>query len=128
MTRAARKSVVRRERAGDVGGSFGRDYARAMSRVARRCDHHDGAAGGQACNDGGDLGLRRAAGSDLYLNRTGRLATILRRNGVFCVNTRCCSPGRRRSPGSSPASRGIDHPDRFIHGAPWTRAATGLRS
>lgn len=128
MTRAARKSVVvesagmETETSVDVSGA---DYRDAMSRVAGAVHviTTDGAAG-----PGGATMTAVTSVSDtpptvlICLNRTGRLATILRRNGVFCVNT--LFAGEEALAGVFAGVGGIDHPDRFAHGT-WTRAATG---
>lgn len=56
------------------------------------------------------------------LNRTGRLAGILRGNGVFCVNTLVA--GDEDLAAVFAGRGGLDHAARFAHGA-WTVGETG---
>lgn len=56
------------------------------------------------------------------INRTGRLNTILRGNGVFCVNTLVA--GDEDLAGVFAGRGGLDHEARFDHGA-WIAGTTG---
>lgn len=56
------------------------------------------------------------------INRTGRLAAILRANGVFCVNT--LVEGDEGLAGIFAGKGGLDHEARFDHGV-WAVASTG---
>jgi flavin reductase (DIM6/NTAB) family NADH-FMN oxidoreductase RutF len=56
------------------------------------------------------------------INRTGRLAAILRGNGVFCVNT--LVEGDEGLAGIFAGKGGLDHEARFDHGV-WATASTG---
>ncbi len=56
------------------------------------------------------------------INRTGRLNTILRGNGVFCVNTLVC--GDEDLAGVFAGKGGLDHEARFHHGQ-WSDGILG---
>lgn len=122
MTQTARISTADGVATVTVSGA---DYRDAMSRIAGAVHvvASDGPAGAGGATMTAVTSVTDAPPTVLVcLNRTGRFNAIVRENGVFSVNTLVA--GDETLAGVFAGVGGVDHPDRFAHGA-WHKGTTG---